>query len=197
MSSMKNLWPLVLLALVAARRAPAPAHDSDGAVEQSVRQWLAGRTFPAAAQPLAGFSAQDREGLKDSVSSARPMPAPPPLRDLPGLSAEPFDVCRTLERCWPLPTSFHVESPALIGDAVTALLRPWIALGKARGWRFSFGPAGAAPAMLTASLDGLPEVRLSVASAAVRTGGYDVWLDEAGDAPAVFERERLTVLATR
>ncbi len=188
---MRTLWLAALLPLVAAAPAPAPAHASDGAAERSVREWLASRPIPDAAVPP-GFSAADRRGLKDAVASS----ARPALRDLPGLSQEPFDVCRTLERCWPLPTSFHVESKPLVPDAVTALLRPWLALGKARGWKFSFAQAGG-PDLLVAHFDGLPDVRLTIASAAVPTGGYDVWLDGADDAPTVFARERAAVLGER
>lgn len=189
---MRSCWPVLLLALAAAKPAPRPVHASDFAQEAAVREWLASRPAPAAAPAPDGFSEADREGLKDSVSSARP-----PLRDLPGLSPDPFDVCRTLERCWPLPTSFHVEARPLVSDAVAALLRPWIALGKARGWKFSFAPAGASPALLTARLDGLPRTALTIASAPVRTGGYDVWLESADGAPELFERERVATVGPR
>ena len=185
---MRFLWLAATLALMAA----SPVHESDPAAEQSVRSWLAAQSLPRASEAPAGFSTEDRRQLKDSVAAARPA-----LRDMPGLSPEPFDVCRTLERCWPLPTSFHVESQPLIADAVTALLRPWIVLGKARGWTFSFSPVPAGAAILTARLDGLPQERLEIASAAVPTGGYDVWLNGADGAPALFERERALTLGER
>jgi len=189
---MRSFWPALLLLLAAAKPAPAPVHTSDFATEAAVREWLASRPAAAAAPAPEGFSQADREGLKDSVSSARL-----PLRDLPGLSPDPFDVCRTLERCWPLPTSFHVDSRPLVSDAVAALLRPWIALGKARGWKFSFGPAAAAPALLTARLDGLPRTSLTIASAPARTGGFDVWLEAAEGAPELFENERVAAVGPR
>ena len=202
------LSTLLLSALAAHAAAPArsappppPAHDSDLSVEASLRSWAITRK-PAAAEIPAGFSAEDKATLKDAVSEKPSLRREISIADaseksrlarrLPGLSEDPFNVCRTLERCHSAPTSFHVEDEVLIPDAVVALARPWIALEKARGRRLNFTPS-TGTANLVARLD-TSNGPLVIRASAASTGGFDVWISESDAAARRFLAEKAELL---
>jgi hypothetical protein len=180
---------------------PPPAHESDLAVESKLRLWAVERKGSLAEAP-AGFTAEDKSSLKDAVSEkgtlrreitiAEAAERSRLARRLPGISEDPFNVCRTLERCHAAPTSFHVEDEVLIPDALVALARPWIALEKARGRRLMFTPSSAGNGLLARleTANGALEIR----AAAAATGGFDVWISESDAAARRFLAEKAEVL---
>lgn len=184
-----------------AKAAPPPprTHGSDAAVETKLRAWASSQK--ASVEAPAGFTAEDKASLKDAVgerpslhreiSIAEAADRSRLMRRLPGVSEDPFNVCRTLERCYSAPLSFHVEDEGLIPDALVALARPWIALEKARGGRLAFTPLRS-PDGLLARLEaesGTIEIR----AAAAPTGGFDVWVAGGEDLSRRFlaEKERI------
>ena len=114
---------------------------------------------------------------------------------LPGMSRDPFSLCRALVRCQEAPLSLHVEDEALLSDAFAALARPWIQLQRARGKDLSFQDAGdASERAVAVTLDGLPDAGLTMRATAVSSGGFDVSLRGREDPQALFQRERAAVL---
>lgn len=200
-----SLLPLVSLslsvsfaALIPAQKPALPEHASDRAVERRLRgaldeQRKKREALAAAARAIIAGDAP----LKDAVASApKAEPADAPdarrtLNRLPGMSAEPFNLCPTLERCAEAPLSLHVDDEILIPDAMVALARPWIALEKARGAELTLTPEDHGRAVTLARASG-PAMSLQVS--AVPTGGFDVWLKADGDAAAQFSAERAAVL---
>lgn len=207
---MKLLLALAVAAVAVAARAaetaPAP-HSSDMNVEVKLRSWAAARKVakaqPAKGQP-AGFSAEDKAGLRDAPAEAPSLRREISIaeaaeksrleRRLPGMSEDPFDVCRTLERCPQAPMSFHVEDETLIPDALVALSRPWIALEKARGRRLLFTPTSGSGEKI-ATLE-VSSGSLEIHAAPADTGGYDVWIVGSSNPAKRFEAEKEIVLQT-
>jgi hypothetical protein len=205
---MKLLLALAVSAVAVGARAEGPAaHSSDMNIEVKLRVWAAGRKIekerPAKGVP-AGFSEGDKAGLRDApaepsslrreISIAEAAEKSRLERRLPGMSEDPFDVCRTLERCAQAPRSFHVEDEALIPDALVALSRPWIALEKARGRRLLFTPTSSSGEKI-ATLE-VSSGSLEIHAAPAETGGYDVWLVGATDPAKRFAAEKEIVLQT-
>jgi hypothetical protein len=113
---------------------------------------------------------------------------------LPGMAADPFDLCRDLEGCKEAPLSMHVEDDALINDAFVALARPWLNLQKARGREVKITADPGQGVVL--ALEGLltqPTVTLEASPAP--TGGFDVSLAEGRTAAAVYAAERSAALS--
>ena len=205
---MKLLLALAFAAVASAVQAAEPApHSSDMNVEVKLRAWAAGRKIKKAEPSKdlpAGFSADDKAGLRDApaepqslrreISIAEAAEKSRLERRLPGMSEDPFEVCRTLERCRQAPMSFHVEDEALIPDALVALSRPWIALEKARGRRLLFTPTSGSGEKI-ATLE-VSSGSLEIHAAPADTGGYDVWVVGSSDPAKRFAAEKEIVLQT-
>ena len=204
---MRSLLPVLLaaveiLAPVYARPVAVlrpSAHESDRSVEQRLRMLLQNRRLqpsePASAAIPAGFD--DLSDLRDAVAAAA---SPDSLRrrlvgHLPGMAPEPFNLYGCLERSPEAPLSLHVEDEILIPDAIVALVRPWIALQKARGTPLEFeAPAAAPEPLVRAALEGLAPNVLAVDVARVSTGGYDVFLRGGAELAKLYSRERSAIL---
>lgn len=162
--------------------------------EEQLRRMLATiRTDHTQAQREAILGGAADE-LRDAMVS-QSGPAKKLLADrLPGMAADPFDVCRDVSKCPEAPLSMHVEDDALIDDAFVALARPWLNLQKARGKdvKVTVDPGQG----VKLALDGLekqPVVTLEASPAP--TGGFDVSLAEGAQAAAVYASERALVIA--
>ena len=193
-----NLLALACVSLsLGAHAAPAPKavlpeHASDRVVEGRLRgvvdeQRRKREALAAAARAIMAGDAP----LKDAVASSPDASKRQMLGRLPGMAAEPFDLCRTLERCAEAPLSLHVDDEVLIPDAMVALARPWIALEKARGAELAFRAEDHGRGV---TLERASGPKLSLQVAAVPTGGFDVSLRSDGDAAALFASERAAAL---
>ena len=178
-----NLLALLLAGAAFAAQAPAPK-----APEEALRTKLAeirSRHEKAAREAVMGAG----EELRDAVASGKKQMA----NRLPGMSAEPFNLCRDLARCAEAPLSLHVEDDTLIDDAFMALARPWFNLQKARGKEVTVTVDPGQGVQL--ALSGLPaQPSVTLESIPAPTGGFDVTLREGEAAAAVYARERAAIL---
>ncbi len=130
-----------------------------------------------------------RDAVNDETGAARQT-----LADrLPGMSPDPFDICRNLANCPQAPQSLHVEDDTTIDDAFLALARPWFNLQKARGKAvvLTVDP-GIGVRLTLEDFPGLPFVTLEASPAP--TGGFDVALDDGPEAAKAYAAERAAVL---
>jgi hypothetical protein len=186
---------MILLSVVLA--AAVSAHASQRPAEERLRALLEEQKQERtqAAEQVRVAVGQD-DSMRDALASQPEAAGKRRVMDhLPGMSRDPFGLCRALVRCTEAPLSFHVEDEALVSDAVVALVRPWIQLQRARGKDLEFAPSGAAADRAVAiTLAGLPDAGLSVRVTPVPTGGFDVALRGAADPEQLFLRERAAVL---
>lgn len=192
---------LLLAAGLSASAAPAPAPAARKAPASSVRTseerlrgLLSGiRAKHEKAQREAIFGPGAADELRDAVAKNTGAGKKLFADRLPGMAADPFDLCRDLEGCKEAPLSMHVEDDALIDDAFVALARPWLNLQKARGRELKITADPGQGVVL--SLEGLltqPTVTLEASPAP--TGGFDVSLAEGQTAAAVYAAERAAAL---
>ena len=185
---------LSTLALAAATSFAAPAAAPQRPPEETLRVMLSGirrKHDNEKRESILGSG----ENLRDAVTSSQGSAKKQMADRLPGMSRDPFNLCRDLARCPDAPLSLHVEDDSLIDDAFMALARPWFNLQKARGKDVAVKVEPGLGVQLTLSeLPGACVVTLE--SSPAPTGGFDVSLRET-DAAAVYARERADLLAKK
>jgi hypothetical protein len=163
--------------------------------EETLRALLAGIRAAHAREERQAILGSASE-LRDAVTSATGAERRRMSDRLPGMAADPFNLCRDLASCPEAPLSLHAEDQALLDDAFVALARPWFALQKARGQAVSVKVEPGVGVEL--SLSGVPDQPVVVLEAEpAPTGGFDVVLREGRAAAAVYARERAAVLAAQ
>src|SRR5579884_3207073 len=106
--------------------APAAAAVAQRAPEEQLRRILGRIRSKHEKEEREAIMGGAGDELRDAVTSTAG-PEKRLLQDrLPGMAADPFDICRDLANCAQAPLSMHVEDDALIDDAFVALARPWI-----------------------------------------------------------------------
>jgi hypothetical protein len=134
--------------------------------------------------------------LKDAVAKENGHAKKAMLKRLPGMAADPLDLCRDVNRCHEAPLSTHVDDHSLINDAFLAMARPWFVLQKARGK----GVAVAVEAGLGVQLrlDGLPGLAaVTFQAEPVPSGGFDIVLQEGPQASQAYAQARAVRLASK
>lgn len=135
----------------------------------------------------------DAADLRDAVANGAGAEKKRLADRLPGMSKEPFALCRDLERCREAPQSLHVEDTALIDEAFVALARPWFHLQKARGKAAGVAvEPGVGVKIELEGLEGLAFVTLEAMP--TPTGGFDVSLAQGRGAAERYAAERAAVL---
>ena len=127
------ILPLLLLASGAAFAAPAPsAKPSHRSPEETLAVMLSKLRQDHASEMRRNVLGGAEE-LRDAVAADSGAGRKKLADRLPGMSVEPFNLCRSLAACKEAPVSLHVEDDFLADDAFLALARPWIKLQEARG----------------------------------------------------------------
>ncbi|MFI5345653.1 MAG: hypothetical protein ACHQ51_04685 [Elusimicrobiota bacterium] len=136
------------------------------------------------------------EDLRDAVASGAGSVKKQLADRFPGMSQEPFDLCRDLARCREAPQSLHVDEDFLTDDAFLALARPWIKLQEARGKavKLTVDP-GLGVRLELEDMPALPVVTLTATP--TPTGGFDVAVEDAPDAARVFAAARGSILGAK
>ena len=187
------MLPALLLATgLQAALTPAATAPSVRPAEETLRVLLAQvkhRHTEETRVALLGAGAE----LRDAVIAEKGAAKKQIMNRLPGMAADPFNMCRDLQRCAEAPLSLHVEDDSLINDAFLALARPWFNLQRARGQSVavSVDPGEGVQLALT-DLSEQPSVTLEASPAP--TGGFDVTLREGAAAGKVYARERAKLL---
>ena len=179
---------MILPALLAGACAALSAGAAEPAPEEKLRILLAQvqRQHSQAVRQTVLGSAED---LRDAVASKSGPAQRGVINHLPGMSADPFNLCRDLRRCPGAPLSLHVEDPNLINDAFIAMARPWFNLQKARGKAVEVKVDAGLGVQL--KLQDLPRQEVVTLEAApAPTGGFDISLLEGSEAALVYARER-------
>jgi len=181
------ILPLLLLATGAAFAAPAPP-AKPSSPEETLAVMLSKLRQEHAVEMRKGVLGGAEE-LRDAVA-ADAGPGRKKLADrLPGMSPEPYNLCRTLAACKEAPISLHVQETALADDAFLALARPWIKLQEARGKtvKVTVDP-GTGVRLELEDMPRWPVVTLAAVPAP--TGGLDVEVEDGADAAAAYAAER-------
>jgi hypothetical protein len=123
--------------------------------------------------------------LRDAVTSGAG-PAKVQLANrLPGMAANPFEICMDLDLCPSAPSSLHVDEPEKIDDAFVALARPWFKLQEARGKAATSLVEHGVGVQL--NLQDFPEQPvLTLTATPAETGGFDVSSDASPAAGKAF-----------
>lgn len=134
------------------------------------------------------------EDLRDAVAAGTGHERIKLAGRLPGMSEEPFDLCRTLARCREAVLSLHVEDDSLTDDALRALARPWIKLQEARGKavKVTVDP-GIGVQLELEDVPGLPRVILTASPAP--TGGFDAAVEDGPRAARAYSAARAALLS--
>lgn len=185
-----SLQFLLLAAGVAfAGSAPAPARSS---AEESLAVMLSKVRQERAVEMRRGVLGGAEE-LRDAVAAGAGHERKRLAGRLPGMSEEPFDLCRSLARCREAVLSLHVEDDALTDDALRALARPWIKLQEARGKavKVTVDP-GIGVQLELEDMPRWPVVTLTASPTS--TGGFDVAVEDGPEAAKVYAAERAAAL---
>jgi hypothetical protein len=174
----------LLLAAGVAFAAP-PAKPALSPHEENLAVMLS-RVRQARASEVRDAMLGGAEELRDAVSAGTGAAREQLADRLPGMSKDPFALCRSLAACSQAPVSLHVEDDSLTDDAFLALARPWIKLQEARGKavKLTVDPGFG----VKLELEGLPDVTLSASPAP--TGGFDVAVEDGAKAAKVFSAAR-------
>jgi hypothetical protein len=183
----------VLMLLCGAARAAAPVQKADPHPEQTLREKLVALRQNHLWEIRKAMIGEDGD-LRDAVKSNTGAVKVELANRLPGMSPEPFDLCRDLAHCPEAPQSLHVEDETLIDDALQALARPWFSLQKARGKTVAVTvDPGVGVQLDLSDLPDHPTVTLQVWPAG--TGGFDVLLDDGPEAAKAYAAARQALLA--
>lgn len=183
----------VLLVVAGTAFAEAPRKAVDPNPEETLRVMLLKLRHPGEAQMSAAVVGGAEE-LRDAVHSGSGAARVQLANRLPGVSPDPFDLCRDLARCPQAPQSLHVEDADGIDDALMALARPWFKLQKARGKGVDLlVDRGVGVQLGLEDVPGLAKVTLTATPA--ETGGFDVAVEDAPGAPKIYSDLRAAVLA--
>lgn len=170
--------------------------------EDKLRRFVAGdkalrARLDSALRREALFREEARDtGLRDAVA-ATPATREEIIEQLPGMKAPPAGACSTFADCHLPEFAAVVEHAELLPDAVRALVRPWLLLQEARGYKTEITPASKNDALLTVRLAGLDAAPLVLNVAPRMLGGFNVWYDEPAALSALYERERALIFARR
>lgn len=136
------------------------------------------------------------EELRDAVAAGTGHERKRLADRLPGMSREPFNICRNLAGCREAPQSLHVEDDFLADDAFLALARPWFKLQEARGKsvKLTLDP-GIGVRLELEDLPRRPVVILAASPAP--TGGFDVAVEDGPEAARAYAAERAAVLSEK
>lgn len=133
------------------------------------------------------------EDLRDAVAAGTGHERKRLAGRLPGMSEQPFDLCRTLARCPEAVASLHVEDDSLTDDALRALARPWIKLQEARGKAVKVTVDPGIGVQL--ELEDLPSRPVVILTASpTPTGGFDVAVEDGAEAAKAYAAERAALL---
>ena len=208
-----KLFLLLLAAAVAApvRAADKPLFLTGGLkAEDALRRFverdprLKAKLDDAAAREEALLAEGRDSDLRDAVSdkngsqeltrrlaSASAADRPELLSRMPGLKAAAETPCRTLADCATPDLALAVSDAALLPAAVRGLVRPWMLLQQARGFKLEMTALDASgDAVLAVKLRHLdaPALTLNVTPQAM--GGFKVWFGQPFLLAALYGRER-------
>ena len=190
------ILPLLLLATGAAFAAPAPpAKPSHRSPEETLAVMLSKLRQEHAVEMRKGVLGGAEE-LRDAVAADTGAGRKKLADRLPGMSAEPYNLCRTLAACKEAPVSLHVQEDALADDAFLALARPWIKLQEARGKtvKVTVDP-GTGVRLELEDMPRWPVVTLAAVPAP--TGGLDIEVEDGAGAASAYASERNALLAKK
>jgi hypothetical protein len=141
------------------------------------------------------FREEAREtGLKDAVADDAKS-REELIAEMPGMKMPPPAICATLAECH-LPESAEVVPDAeLLPDAVRRLMRPWLLLQEARGYKTEVTPSAKGDALMVATLKGMDAPPLVLNVSPRLLGGFNVWFDEPARISELYERERAAIFA--
>lgn len=183
-----NVIALLLALVTVSHAAPAAPEEQLRAKLASIRA----KHEKAEREAILGAAAELRDAVSTQTGAAKKALA----NRLPGMSPDPFNLCRDLERCPQAPLSLHVEDETLIDDAFVALARPWLNLQKARGKDATVSvSSGEGVKLALEGLEKQPSVTLQASPAP--TGGFDVTLAEGPAAAAVYAAERAALIPAK
>ena len=184
---------MVFLALLLGACLACPAVAAERPPEETLRVLLAQvreEHISEARQAVVGSG----DELRDAVANESGPAKKGMVNRLPGMAADPFNVCRDLGRCPEAALSMHVEDPNLINDAFIAMARPWFDLQKARGKGVEVTVDAGLGVQL--KLEGLPgQETVTLEAIPAPTGGFDISLREGLQAASVYASERAVLLA--
>lgn len=183
----------VLLLTAGVAFAEAPAKPAQPSPERTLAGLLAKVRGRRAGEMRQSVGMGGAEELRDAVASGSGAARKQLAGRLPGMSEDPFNVCRNLAGCKEAPLSLHVEEDFLADDAFLALARPWIKLQEARGKavKVTLDP-GAGVQLELEDMPRWPVVTL--AASPTPTGGFDVTVDNGLEAAKAYAVERAAVL---
>jgi hypothetical protein len=187
------ILPLLLLATGAAFAAPAPpAKPLHRSPEETLAVMLS-KLRQDHATEMRKSVLGGAEELRDAVAADSGAGRKKLADRLPGMSPEPYNLCRSLAACMEAPVSLHVEETALADDAFLALARPWLKLQEARGKTVKLTvEAGVGVRLELEDLPRWPVVTLAATPAP--TGGLDVAVEDGPGAARAFALERDALL---
>jgi len=178
----------LLLAAGVAFAAPVPASSAEETLAVMLSKVRQDHALEMRRGVLGGA-----EELRDAVAAVTGHERKVLAGRLPGMSEEPYDLCRTLARCPEAPLSLHVEEGALTDDAIRALARPWIKLQEARGKAVKVTvDAGTGVRLELEDMPSCPVVTLTATPAP--TGGFDVAVEEGPEAAKAYAARRAELL---
>jgi hypothetical protein len=133
------------------------------------------------------------EELRDAVAVESGPAKKTLMNRLPGMSQDPFHICRALKDCKEAPLTLHVEDQNLADDAFLALARPWFKLQEARGKAIKLSvDRGTGVKLELEDLPGLAEVTLTASP--TPTGGFDVAVEDGEKAAKAYAAARAAAL---
>lgn len=136
------------------------------------------------------------EELRDAVTSGEGPVKTELANRLPGMAANPFEVCMDLDLCPEAPSSLHVDEPEKIDDALVALARPWFKLQEARGKAaVTLVEHGVGVQIRLEDFPQQPVLTLTATPA--ETGGFDVTSDAGPTALKAFAARRAAILQSK
>ncbi len=192
---------LALVVLCTAANASALRLGSGAKAEDKLRRFVATDSgvrarLDDAMRREALFRAEAREtDMRDAV--AAPATREELIEQLPGMKALPSSSCPNLLSCHLPEFAATVEHSELLPDAVRSLLRPWLFLQEARGYKTDITPSSKGDALLIVTLKGLDAAPLVLNVAPRLLGGFNVWFDEPAKLSALYERERAAIFAKK
>jgi hypothetical protein len=198
---MRTALALLLLASPAFSSSPLRLAAGPKA-EDKLRRFVAGdkalrARLDDAMRREALFRTEAREtGLKDAVADAAAT-REQLIAEMPGMKVPPAPTCPSLAECHQPEFSAVVDNPELLPDAVRNLMRPWLLLQEARGYKTEVAPSTKGDALMTATLKGLDASPLVLNVSPRLLGGFNVWFDEPARLGELYERERAAIFARK
>lgn len=127
-----------------------------------------------------------RDAVADPIHSKEEL-----IEKLPGMKVPPASKCPTFDACHQPEFAEAVEHSELLPDAIRRLMRPWMLLQDARGYKTEVTPSTKDDALLIVTLKGLSDAPLVLNVSPRLLGGFNVWFDEPARLASLYERERV------